>query len=142
MPVAILKELSATEDNFYAGYINSDYLLKMTIEDINSEQEKYFNLEGRTCWLENIDNITEAKDVEEYVPWFLECNPKRYPYWYGEIEPRNENLFKSLGSVRKSLQTVEQTYWEKRQDIPKLFSHATKPTKEKSLMECNGEIYF
>ena len=142
MPLAILKELSATEDDFYGGYINSAYLLNMTLEDINSEQNRYFNLEGRSCWLENVDNITDSKDVEKYVPWFLDCNPNRYPYWYGKAEPRNQLLFESLGAIRKSLGTVKQNYWEKREDVPRLFSRAIKPSKDKSVMGCNGEIFF
>ena len=142
LPLAILKELSATEDNYYGGYINSAYLLSMKIEDINLEQERYYNLEGRTCWLENIDDIADSKDVEKYVPWFLDCNPKRYPYWYGKTEPRNKNLFESLGDIRQSLDTVEQSYWENKEEVAKLFSRAVKPTKEKSVMECVGEIFF
>ena len=27
-----------------------------------------------------------------YIPWWLECNPARYPYWFGNPEPRNKNL--------------------------------------------------
>jgi hypothetical protein len=32
------------------------------------------------------------------VPWFLACNKERYPYWYGEADPRNKILLKALQS--------------------------------------------
>jgi len=35
-------------------------------------------------------------DVEKYIPWWLDCNKNRYPYWYGNREPRVENLFEAL----------------------------------------------
>ena len=141
IPLAILKELTATEDDFYGGYINTAYLLNMTIEDINYEQDRYFKLDGRTCWLENIDSIEDAHDVEKYVPWFLDCNPNRYPYWYGKTEPRNQDLLESIGTLRESLRTVKQTYWEKK-NVRKLFSRAILPTKDKSVMGCVGNIFF
>ena len=141
MPLAILKELTATEDDFYGGYINTAYLLNMTIEDINYEQVRYFKLDGRTCWLENIDNIEDSHDIKKHVPWFLDCNPERYPYWYGKTEPRNQDLLESIGTIRESIRTVKQTYWEKK-NVRKLFSRAILPTRDKSVMGCVGNIFF
>ena len=40
------------------------------------------------------------------VPWFLACNPGRYPYWYGEPDTRNKNLLAALnmGSSHTTLE--------------------------------------
>ena len=27
-----------------------------------------------------------------YIPWWLQCNPERYPYWFGKPDPRNIDL--------------------------------------------------
>ena len=27
-----------------------------------------------------------------YIPWWLQCNPERYPYWFGKPDPRNKDL--------------------------------------------------
>ena len=135
MPLAILKELTATEDDFYGGYVNMAYLFNMTIEDINEEQKKYFNLVGRSCWEENRDNIEDAKDVEKYIPWFVECNPKRYPYWFGKPEPRNQDLLDARSSMKKSMKSVHQSYWEKK-NVKRLFSRVILPTKQKSINGC------
>ena len=43
--------------------------------------------------LDPVDNIT---DMERFVPWFLKCNPQRYPYWYGHADQRNFDLHEAL----------------------------------------------
>ena len=35
-------------------------------------------------------------DMTAYVPWWLACNPARYPYWYGKREPRLSQLYEAL----------------------------------------------
>ena len=30
------------------------------------------------------------------MPYYLECNQKRFPYWYGKTDPRNKILHQSL----------------------------------------------
>ena len=77
----ILKELTATEDVFYGGFVNTDYLLSLTEEDAVREQERLYRLEDRQCWKANTDPVEEVQDVRPRVPWWLECNPHRYPYW-------------------------------------------------------------
>ena len=37
---------------------------------------EYFGLIWRKNWF-----LSKAADVESYVPWFLACNPQRFPYW-------------------------------------------------------------
>ena len=42
------------------------------------------------------DPVEEVEDVEIFIPWFLACNPDRFPYWFGRPDPRNEDLFHQL----------------------------------------------
>ena len=141
MPQALLKELTATEDNFYGGYINSAYLLSLTLEDINAEQQRYFQLDGKDCWRKSVDNAKDAPDVVQYLPWFLSCNLDRYPYWLGQLDPRNLDLYQSLEKLKQSIRTVKQIYWEKN-NVSKLFSRTLYPTKKNNVMGCVGEIHF
>ena len=47
-------------------------------------------------WKAMLDPIIEVEDMEMYVPWFMACNPERFPYWFGKPEPRNEVLRRTL----------------------------------------------
>ena len=40
--------------------------------------------------------------MEPYVPWFLACNPHRFPYWFGKPEPRNKVLHEVLQNFFKN----------------------------------------
>ena len=44
LPEAILKELTATEDNYFTGFVNTAYLLSMDLDDLNREQENLYNM--------------------------------------------------------------------------------------------------
>ena len=112
LPSAILKELTATEDNFYSGFINTAYLLSMNISDLDREQENLYNMVDKQCWLAQCDNMDEVLDVEKFVPWFLSCNPSRYPYWFGQADSRNEDLLKLMQKVALSLKHVPQSLYE------------------------------
>ena len=79
LPEAILKELTATDDYVFTGFINSAYLLSMELDDLNSGQENLYNMVDKECWLANSDNMNNVTDVEKFVPWFLSCNPHRCP---------------------------------------------------------------
>ena len=35
-------------------------------------------------------------DMERYMPWWLDCNKERFPYWYGQREPRLVQLYEAL----------------------------------------------
>ena len=96
LPEAILKELTATEDDVFTGFINTDNLLSMELDDLNREQENLYNMVDKECWLANSDNINNVTDVEKFVPWFLSCNPHRCPYWIGVPDPRNKDLLISI----------------------------------------------
>ena len=52
---------------------------------------------------DRLDPIEDVDDMEMFVPWFLACNPERFPYWFGKPDPRNEVL-------RRALQTFFDNY--------------------------------
>ena len=33
-----------------------------------------------------------------YIPWWLACNPQRFPYWFGQPDPRNQELVAEFSS--------------------------------------------
>ena len=45
---------------------------------------------------DRLDPIEDVDDMEMFVPWFLACNPERFPYWFGKPDPRNEILRREL----------------------------------------------
>ena len=55
-------------------------------------------------WRDRLDPVDEITDMEPFVPWFLACNPERFPYWYGRVEPRNRLLYRS---IEKYLKVIE-----------------------------------
>ena len=57
---------------------------------------KHHYLEYRKFWLSRIDPIAKVNDIDPYIPWWLECNKERFPYWFGEREPRLEQLFEAF----------------------------------------------
>ena len=40
--------------------------------------------------------MDEVEDMDKFIPWFLECNPGRFPYWFGALDPRNKDLYIGL----------------------------------------------
>ena len=45
-------------------------------------------------------------DMQPYIPWFLDCNKERYPYWFGRKDPRNEVYFQKIVEFGKSINFV------------------------------------
>ena len=45
---------------------------------------------------DRLDPIEDVDDMEMFVPWFLACNPERFPYWFGQNDPRNEKIVQAL----------------------------------------------
>ena len=126
LPEAILKELPATEDNNFTGFVNTTYLLSMDLADLNREQESLYNMVVKQCWLANSENMNNVTDVEMFIPWFLSCNPHTYPYWIGEPDLRNKDLLISMKDIALSLKQVPQSYWEK-SSVRKLFKQSLYP---------------
>ena len=46
-----------------------------------------------------LDRVEDINDTEKFTPWFLECNPRRYPYWFGNLDPRNKLIFPALKTL-------------------------------------------
>ena len=40
----------------------------------------------------------QVTDITPYLPWWLECNPDRFPYWWGRPDPRNVDLLEAMTS--------------------------------------------
>ena len=88
-----LKDLTATE---YSGKIKLELLMNMTLEDIDNVQEDTYNLGYSPRWKNMMDPVEDIKDMEKFIPWFMKCNPQRFPYWFGESDPRNIELYHNL----------------------------------------------
>jgi len=92
-----LKELTATERD---GFVDDEFLREVgglvTLETLYDVQLGIYNLEYRKFWLSRIDPIAKVNDIDPYIPWWLECNKERFPYWFGEREPRLEQLFEAF----------------------------------------------
>ena len=131
LPYALLKELTATEINFFTGFVNIAYLLTLTLEGLDKEQENLYKLADKKCWLAQADRVSEVTDIEPFIPWFLTCNPARYPYWFGRPDPRNQDLLESRSRILSSLRSVPQSYWEKSR-VKKLFKNSIYPASTKS----------
>ena len=93
LPAAMLKELTATETR---GFVSDDFINTVTLEQLEEEQAGLYNLENKRWLVNRTDPIEKVTDVEKYIPWFLECNPDRFPYWYGKQDPRNVDLLRAL----------------------------------------------
>ena len=42
------------------------------------------------------DSLSVATDVEARLPWYLDCNRGRFPYWFNLDEPRHEKIQQTL----------------------------------------------
>ena len=93
IPTSMLKEITATETQGFLGY---DFIDSLTLEDLEFEQDDLYNLVNKRFWLNETDPAETVTDIEKYIPWLLQCNPARYPYWYGKVDPRNRNLLYAL----------------------------------------------
>ena len=108
LPTAILKELTATEADFYNGFINLEYMLSMSLADMALEQKRLYTQYYRPMWAEAMDPVEIVDDDELYIPWFLDCNRERFPYWFGKEDPRNQNLLNRMKEVKHSFHFPEQ----------------------------------
>ena len=114
LPASILKEMTATEEQFYQGKVNFEYLLSAGLEDLRLEQHRLQTFFYKGVWkisdnfgnrikikflgdLKPIsDDLSEAADIKPTLPWFLDCNRERFPYWFRKEEPRNQIIHEKL----------------------------------------------
>ena len=131
LPEALLKELTATEDQFYSGFVNTQHLLSLSQSELDEEQRKLYNLENMQCWKDMTVPVESCKEVSiglkdtnilsiikndpqvipsEHLPWHLSCNRDRFPYWFGKTDPRNVDLLKASPAIARSVAEVPQVY--------------------------------
>jgi hypothetical protein len=96
LPTALLKELTATEENIYPGTINLPRLMALGRDGLDAEQARLYRLEDKECMRARADPVDRVVDVAREVPWALACAPDRFPYWYGRPDPRNGLLAQLL----------------------------------------------
>ena len=63
LPEALLKELTATEDQFYSGFVNTRRLLSLSLGELDEEQRKLHNLENMRCWKDKTVPVENCKEV-------------------------------------------------------------------------------
>ena len=95
LPNALLKEITGTEyRNKIDGFFNHNH----NLTELDELQTQIFNLTNKARWLRRVDPASSVKDVTTSLPWWLECNPDRYPYWFGGHDRRNERLLEAMHS--------------------------------------------
>lgn len=97
LPVTtLLKELTATS---YSGNAKSYGLRTQTKQSIDQLQTDTYNFKGVGVyegWRARCDDVNSISDMERYIPWYLDCNRDRFPYWFGKLDSRNKILYDSL----------------------------------------------
>ena len=101
LPNGILKSLVCTE---CGGAVDLGRI--GTVEDLDKLQEQHYTLEKQPDWRSRVLPLEEVpagdrKDLG-YVPWFLACQPQRFPYWFGEKDARNKDLWQVLQSLENN----------------------------------------
>eukprot|EP00894_Picocystis_sp_ML_P001347 jgi/Pico_ML_1/51864/g2688.t1 len=94
MPNVMLKELSATS---YGSKAPTHAYTQMLLDQ---EQRSRYALKAQPELWERVvplHALGSQYDVWlRFLPWFLECNPWRYPYWFGHSDPRNQALLYAM----------------------------------------------
>ena len=74
----------------------------MTKEDIDKMQELRSSNQDNFAKLfsSRLERISMINDTDKFVPWFLECNAHRYPYWFGVEDPRNKFLHEAIKKIK------------------------------------------
>ena len=133
LPEALLKELTATEDQFYSGFVNTRHLLSLSLRQLDEEQQKLYRLENMHCWKDMTVPVDDFKEVSitrilviisitldtinqyqvvpsVHLPWYLSCNRERFPYWFGKSDPRNLDLLQAFPALARSIADLPQVY--------------------------------
>ena len=104
LPHALIKELTAS--SYKGRQEHLDELAGGEVRDLDKAQMELYNLGGqfkhwkaRTVALNRVQARERA--AVGYVPWFLRCNPSRFPYWFGNPDPRNKLLLQALHRLQE-----------------------------------------
>ena len=114
IPNSILKEMTATEEQFYKASVNFGYLLSAEVEDLDLEVQRVRQFFYKPMFLDKFGNLTlythshseriftddisDVTDVVPQLPWYLDCNRERFPYWFGMVEPRHRIIHQKIRS--------------------------------------------
>lgn len=94
LPHVYLKELTAT--SYHGGQHGSSFWLRAIHEavDTNSVDQLQLAIPDNVFPGKLIKLAGLAKLEKEIVhtPWFLKCNPNRFPYWFRKPDPRNTEM--------------------------------------------------
>jgi hypothetical protein len=90
LPFLLLESLTCSECGHWDSRAVREYEQLLTGDDIR-KAERFFDklhTDPFSSRVVPIDQIGPEKDVLHKIPWFLACNRKRYPYWWGEHDTR------------------------------------------------------
>ena len=107
IPTFLLKDLTATEDDYFGSSVNLPYFFSMDQADLALEQVRVYSLSYRMMWQEALDPVESVHDVDFQLPWFLDCNRERFPYWYGRLDPRNDLLLDRITNFKNKEANVQ-----------------------------------
>ena len=81
--------------------MNIENILTINEEDIDKMQELRSKNQDNfvKSFSSRLEGINVTNDTEKFVPWFLKCNAKRYPYWFGVKDPRNKFLHDAITKI-------------------------------------------
>merc|ERR1719468_1108685 len=103
LPNTILKEFTATEENYYAGSVNWNLLFSADTsrQTLNLEQDRIYKLQYRPMFLDKSDPVAEATDLIPKIPYYLSCNRERFPYWFGHPDKRNGDFLDKIKQFKE-----------------------------------------
>ena len=130
LPNVILKRISASErKKILVGNFFDDFYRGVDLEDLNNQQQLLTNLDYVQDWIFpwTLDPLSSSPDVDPHVPWFLACNKERYPYWFGQPDPRNQDFLAALLCKKAKVTTKKLFYEEGCYDTPASSTRHTKP---------------
>ena len=104
LPHALIKELSAS--SYKGRQEHLDVLAGGEVRDLDLAQIELYNLGGQfKHWKQRTVALNRLQGREQaaagFVPWFLRCNAARYPYWFGNPDPRNKALLEALHRLQE-----------------------------------------
>jgi hypothetical protein len=134
VPTSLLKVLTGTHDT---GTINLVHLLALDRAGLDREQARLYRLEDEQCLKEQTDPAAEVTDVAIEVPWALACAQDRFPYWFGQPDPRNGLLAELL----KGAEALQKGARQRRSHSNRLFSRSSMPVPDTERNNTSVRLY-
>ena len=94
-----LKASTFEDFNLFQVKIN---VMGLNIKTHSFFQDTLYHLDYAKPFQQRLDPVESITDMEKFVPWFLKCNPQRYPYWFGHTDQRNQILQEALREYFRS----------------------------------------